>query len=64
MNTTEAVAKYISDNNLSILQIVKDTQIQEEKLRIGTKEKLSAQEFLELCDYLNITPEELMEKYL
>ncbi|MBC5668477.1 MULTISPECIES: hypothetical protein [Eubacterium] len=60
MSVSEKVSKYIESNNLSFLQISKDTGIDERKLR-GEIKPLEAGEFLELCFYLNVKPEEFME---
>ena len=56
---TEKLAGYIADNHLSIAQVAQDTSISEDKLQVGAKESLNATEFLELCSYLNVKPEEL-----
>ena len=56
---TEKLAGYIADNHLSITQVAQDTSISEDKLQVGAKESLNATEFLELCSYLNVKPEEL-----
>ena len=54
-----AKAIYIADNRLSVTQVARDTAISEDKLQVGAKESLNATEFLELCSYLNVKPEEL-----
>ena len=56
---TEKLAIYIADNHLSVTQVARDTAISEDKLQVGAKENLNATEFLELCSYLNVKPEEL-----
>lgn len=56
---TEKLAIYMADNHLSIAQVAQDTTISEAKLKVGTKESLNATEFLELCSYLSVKPEEL-----
>lgn len=56
---TEKLAIYIADNHLSVTQVARDTAISEDKLQVGAKESLNATEFLELCSYLNVKPEEL-----
>ena len=63
MGITEAIAKYISDSKIPIEQVALDTQIDMEKLVIDTKYILSSQEMLEVCAYLRVRPEELVEKY-
>jgi len=50
---------YIQENQISIKQTSLDVGISEEKLRGESEESLTAVEFLELCSYLGIRPEEL-----
>ena len=47
---------------ISITQTAQETGIPDEKLRAGAKEKLTAEEFLELCAYLKVRPEEIREE--
>lgn len=61
-NATEWVANYIKEQSFSIEQIVSELQISEEKLRIGSEAELEAVEFLELCAYLGVTPEQIREE--
>ncbi len=63
MGITNAIAKYIEDNRISITQVVADTGIQIEKFDENTTEILSAQEMLRLCAYLRVKPEDIAEKY-
>ena len=63
MGITEAIAKYISDNKISLEQVSSDTEIDAEKLELNSKYILSSQEMLTVCSYLRISPEELVEKY-
>lgn len=58
-NVTLILAEYIQQNQISISQIAKDTGISEDKLHAKSTEKLNATEFLTLCSYLGIKPEEL-----
>ena len=51
------IVNYIKVNNLSVSRISIDTGIDEEKL-LGNMEPFSAAEFLELCFYLNVRPED------
>lgn len=61
-NATAWVANYIKEQNFSIEQIVSELQIAEDKLRIGSGAELEAGEFLELCAYLGVTPEQIREE--
>jgi hypothetical protein len=63
MGITEAIAKYISENKLSVTQIEQDTGIDLIKLQPGCREHLASEEMLYLCQYLRIRPERLMEQY-
>jgi len=63
MGITEAIAKYISDNKISIEQVSSDTEIEVQKLQLNSKSILSSQEMLTVCSYLRVSPEELVEKY-
>ena len=57
MKVSEKIVNYIKINNISPSLISKDTGIDEEKLS-GNTEAFNASEFLELCSYLNIRPED------
>lgn len=52
------ITRYIKNNQISVMQIVNDTGISKEKIE---NEELSfnATEFLEICSYLNIRPEDI-----
>lgn len=56
---TARLAEYIRDHQLSTKKVAGETGIPEEKLKTDTDCILNATEFLELCVYLNIKPEEL-----
>jgi hypothetical protein len=60
LSVSRKIANYIKLNNISISQISKDTGIDEEKL-LGNLQPFSAGEFLELCFYLNIRPEDFKD---
>lgn len=63
MNKTcvsKKIAKYIKENQLSIKHIVMDTGISEAKILNENNEGLNATEFLEICFYLNLRPEDIM----
>lgn len=53
------LAEYIRDNQISTEQVAGETGILEEKLKTDTDSILNATEFLELCAYLSVKPEEL-----
>ena len=55
-SVSKALIKYIKEKEISTSQISKDTGIGEKKL---TDENVTftASEFLELCSYLNVSPE-------
>lgn len=57
LDVTSKMKMYIRENKIDVDRIVKDVNIPESKLKGDTKEKLSATEFLSLCQYLNIKPE-------
>ena len=62
LDVTSKIIHYITEKQIAINQISKDTSIPEVKLKGDSKEKLSAGEFLDLCYYLNIKPEQFNEK--
>lgn len=59
-NINDYISKYILENNIPVGQIIKATNIPEEKLLGG--EPLSSKEFLDLCFYLNLSPEKLRKQ--
>lgn len=52
------ITKYIKDNNIPVTQIVYDTGISEEKI-LNEEMSFNALEFLEICSYLNLRPEDM-----
>ena len=58
LDVTSKMIHYITEKQIAVNQIVKDINIPEVKLKGDSKEKLSATEFLDLCYYLNVKPEE------
>lgn len=58
LGISEKIVKYIENNHISVAQVVHDTGIPEEKLSSG-EQPLTATEFLEICSYLNLRPEEV-----
>lgn len=57
-DVTKEIAKYILEKQLSITEIEEKLRIPKRKLVVDTKEKLTAEEFLLLCAYLKIHPED------
>lgn len=58
-SVTIQLAEYLKKNKISAKQVAEHTGISEDKLLTDTTKTLNATEFLELCAYLNIKPEEL-----
>ena len=56
-DVTKEIAKYISEKQISTVDLEKKLHIPKQKLDVGTKDKLTAEEFLMLCAYLKIRPE-------
>ncbi|MFQ9515651.1 MAG: helix-turn-helix domain-containing protein [Eubacterium sp.] len=59
-NVSQRITKYIKDNNIPVAQIVYDTGISEEKI-LNEELAFNATEFLEICSYLNLRPEDIKE---
>lgn len=59
IKVSEQIRKYIKDNNIPVAQIVTDTGISEEKIVSGAN-PFNATEFLEICSYLNLSPEDMI----
>ena len=58
LDVTDKIVQYIHNSNIEVEQVARDTNISASKLRGETKERLMAAEFLELCHYLNVKPED------
>ena len=56
---TEYMIAYLKEKGISPAETARILGIDGEKLRPGYKEPLAAEEFLELCVYLGITPEQV-----
>lgn len=56
---TRFLADYIAENKLSVEDISGKLNIQADKIFPGTRENLDADEFLKLCCYLHINPENI-----
>lgn len=59
MKVTNRLANYIAQQHISPERVAMDTGVALEKLVPETKETLEAGEFLELCLYLGIRPEDM-----
>lgn len=59
-NISAYISNYLLEHNISASEIEKETNIPEEKL-LG-KAVLTAGEFLDLCCYLNISPDKIIEE--
>lgn len=57
-NVSKRIIKYIKNNNIPVAQIVEDTGISEEKI-VNEDMSFNATEFLEICSYLNLRPEDM-----
>ena len=58
---TEFFLKYFEKNRINIEKISEKTGIEKEKLSENCRQPLTSEEFLELCFYLGIKPEEVRE---
>ena len=54
---TEYILAYMQEKGISASEISEQTQVPEEKLHPDYKEHLLAEEFLELCVFLQLSPE-------
>lgn len=59
MKVTNRLANYIAQQHISPERVAKDTGVAIDKLLIDTDQVLEAGEFLELCLYLGIRPEDM-----
>lgn len=57
-NVSEKIMEYIKINQLSVRKISEDTGVSEKKL-LNKSEPLNATEFLEICSYLDVRPEDM-----
>lgn len=58
-SATELITVYMKEQRISIVQASKDLGIPEEKLRYKHGEELTAAEFLMVCRYADVLPEEI-----
>lgn len=63
MKTEKYLLEHILNNHISLEQIETDTGINIEQM-VRKKKDLKAGEFLALCTYLGITPEEVSDRVL
>lgn len=54
---TEYILAYMQEKGISASEISEQTQVPEEKLHPDYKEPLLAEEFLEICVFLQLSPE-------
>ena len=59
--TARWLADYMSEHGISIEMVERELKIPRIKLEVGTMEQLWADEFLRLCAYLNIRPEDILK---
>lgn len=57
---TECFLKYFEKNRIKSVWISEKTGIPERKLKNGYEEPLTADEFLRLCQFLQIEPEDIL----
>ena len=55
---TEKMKEYLKTEKIQIPQLAKNLGISQEKLMDNNTEPLDAAEFLELCNYLGLKPEQ------
>lgn len=58
MKSSHYIRSYIAQKHLNIQTISHDTKISATKLTVGCPRPFNATEFLVLCDYLKIKPEQ------
>ena len=58
---TEYILTYMRENQITASELSEKTGIAEEKLCPDYKEPLLAEEFLELCVLLKLSPEEIIK---
>lgn len=56
---SERIVELMEQNHISAQQVAEETRIDIRKLTSPCEENLTAGEFLDLCEYLNIRPEEM-----
>lgn len=58
ISITNKIVHYIKSNQITVNQMAYDTGIPQEKL-VDEEGTLNATEFLEICAYLNLRPEDI-----
>ena len=61
-DVTACVREYIAQHDISVAQMSSDLGIEESRLRPGDGGKFSAAEFLDICVYLHIRPEQFKKR--
>ena len=56
---SEKIIELMKQNHISAEQVARETRIDIGKLTSPCEDRLTAVEFLDLCEYLNIRPEEM-----
>lgn len=61
-DVTARVREYIARNDIPVAQMSSDLGIEERRLRPGEGDKFSAAEFLDICVYLHVRPEQFRKR--
>ena len=61
MKAEKYLLKHVMQHNISMEQVEKETGIDMQKLKEGHQE-LMADDFIALCIYLGVNPDEIMEQ--
>lgn len=56
---TDYIISYLREENLTAVQVARETGIAKQKLTEGYVHPLDADEFLRLCVYLHLRPEDI-----
>lgn len=62
MKSSRYIRNYIADHDLNIQTISQDTQISTHKLTTDCQQPFNATEFLVLCIYLHLKPEQIFSE--
>lgn len=60
--TAQYLADFMEKNKISVEDISEKLNIPVNAIIPGTREKLDSDDFLKICSYLNIRPEEIMKE--
>lgn len=61
-NAADWIANYIKEQGFSAKDISFRLKLPEDKLQGGRSAELSAEEFLDICSYLHVTPERIRKE--